>query len=86
MITTVTDIAWDTRGDDDLDEDLPSTVVLDAGALGIRTTSQLCDWLSDAHGWTVLGLCCTPPLPGDAQEAGFRYDRPLENSGDSPAS
>lgn len=64
----VTDIVWETDGED---VELPTELEIDTASEGIDDPeSQLADWLSDRYGWLVSGFSLES-APG-LQQSGFK--------------
>lgn len=57
----VSDIAWDTDGDDPAALNLPSEVVMEGDS------EQFADILSDHFGWCITGLCVDEVPDSDLQ-------------------
>lgn len=68
MSCLVSNIQWDTDGLDPEELQLPTELIVDMVAEGLRASSELSDWLSDKFGWAVRSFDCLP-IPSDLQNS-----------------
>ena len=54
----LTEIIWDTDGEDAEALNLPTELTIDGSGENFEDVSQINDWLSDKYGWTVEAFAC----------------------------
>ena len=70
MNIQISDIKWDTDGEDPKALGLPLELVIDAAAEGITDPAdQVADWLSDRYGWCVETFSHSPAVVDEVPAA-----------------